>query len=130
MAVLLFSGQLASWLSLLAIAIVYSILKGKDSLAVFTLVSGTVLTFTIESHLTGSAYFLLGSVGYAIQPAIEAVRNGLQIYTVTTTFLAALFLYYFLTTKNASPTRTLIVSSIVVFFVYISTYLWLGVYTT
>ncbi len=128
-AILLFSGPVAPWLWLVPLAIVYAILKNKDSLAVFSLVFGTGLTFAMESHLTGSAYFLLGRVGYAIQPAIEAVRNGLQIYTVTATFLAVLLLYLFVASGLGKAKRTLVVTSVLMVCVYLLTYFWLGVYS-
>jgi hypothetical protein len=128
--VLLFSGPLAAWLMLIPIAIVYSILRNKDSLAFFTLVFGTALTFVMVSYTTGSAYFLLGNVGYPILPSIEAVRHGLQIFTVMATFLAIAFLYYFLFAKQAQIERTMIVTSIIIVSGYVLTYYWLGVFSS
>jgi hypothetical protein len=128
--VLLFSGPLAAWLMLIPIAIVYSILRNKDSLASFTLVFGTALTFVMVSYTAGSAYFLLGNVGYAILPSLEAIRHGLQIFTVMATFLAVAFVYYFLFAKEGRVERTMIATSIIIVSAYVLTYYWLGVFSS
>jgi hypothetical protein len=126
---LLFSGPVASWVWLLPLGILYASFKEKDSLATMTLPLGTAIAFTIVSNLTGSAYFLLGTVGYSILPTLEAVRNGLEIFTVTATFVAILFLYYFLRRNQTSVSWTLLISSALILGTYCLAYFWLGVYT-
>jgi len=125
---LLFSGTVASWVWLLPLGLLYAIFKEKDSLAAMTLPFGTAIAFTIVSYLTGSAYFLLGTIGYPIIPAIEGVRNGLEIFAVTATFGATLFLYYFLRPNHATVGRTLLASSALILTVYLLAYFWMGVY--
>ncbi|SRR6266566_1407355 len=125
LSILILSGQIASWLWLLPLGTLYAILKSRDSLAAFILPFGTAISFLIVTHLTGSAYFLLGNVGYPILPVIEAVRNGLEIYTVMVTFLGAMFLYYLLHDSRGVG-RTLVVSSALILCVYCLTYFWLG----
>ena len=93
-----------------------------------TLPFGTAIAFTIVSYLTGSAYFLLGTIGYPIVPAIEGVRNGLEIFTITATSAAIVFLYYFLRPNQASVGRTLLTSSALILCAYLLAFYWLGVY--
>ena len=125
---LLFSGPVASWVWLLPLGLLYAVFKEKDSLAAMTLPFGTAIAFTIVSYLTGSAYFLLGTIGYPILPAIEGVRHGLEIFTITATFAALLFLYYLLRPNQASVGRTLLASSALILTVYLLAYFWVGVY--
>src|SRR5437773_3152506 len=125
---LLFSGPVASWVWLLPLGLLYAIFKEKDSLAAMTLPFGTAIAFTMVSYLTGSAYFLLGTIGYPILPAIEGVRNGLEIFTITATSAAIVFLYYFLRPNHATVGRTLLASSALILTVYLLAYFWMGVY--
>ena len=61
-------------------------------------------------------------------PTLEAVGNGLQIFTVTATFGALLFLYYFLRNDQANVGRTLLTCTALILPTYCLAYFLLGVY--
>lgn len=124
---LLFSDLLASWLWLLPTSLMYAIMKEKNALGAFMLVFGTAMTFLIVSNTTGSAYLILGNVGYAIQPAVEAMRNQLKIFTVMSASLAGIFLFY-LKYGREKPSRTLVRTSGIALSMYLLLYFWLAVY--
>jgi hypothetical protein len=126
---LLFSRVLASWVWLLPLGIAYAILTNRDSLAAFTLVLGTSIAFVMMSYVFGSAYLLLGIVGYPILPSIEAVRNGIQIFAIMVAILAGLFLLYLRAPISTSPQGTLIRMSALSIGLYLLLYFWIGVYS-
>jgi hypothetical protein len=126
---LLFSRVLAFWVWLIPLGIAYAILTNRDSLAAFTLVLGTGIAFVMMSYAFGSAYLLLGIVGYPILPSIEAVRNGSQIFAIMVAILAGLFLLYLRGPISTSPQGTLIRMSALSIGVYLMLYFWIGVYS-
>ncbi len=126
-AFLLFSNLLAGWLWLLPIGLLYAVMREKEDLGVFMLVFGTSMAFLVVSNTTGSAYLLFGNVGYAIQPAIEGVRNQLRIFTVMAAALGTMFLFY-LRFGSGKALHTLVATSAITFSLYLLLYFWLAVY--
>ncbi len=124
---LLFANLLASWVWLLPVCLLYALMKGKNDLGAFMLVFGTMVAFLIVSNTTGSAYLLLGNVGVPILPAIEAIPNRLQIFTVMVTSLAIILLLL-LRFGSGSATQTMLRTSAVALSIYVLLYFWLGVY--
>ncbi len=124
---LLFSDLLAAWLWLLPVGLMYAIMKQKDDLGVFMLVFGTSMTFLMVSSTTGSAYLLLGNVGYPIQPAVEGIRNQLKIFTAMAASLVVIFVFY-LKYGTGQASRTLIRTSGIALSAYLLLYFWLAVY--
>jgi len=114
------------WYWLVPIGTLYAIVDDNDNLGAFILVFGTAVCFLTISYTVGSGYYLLGSRN-TILASIESVRNGLQIFAIMVTVLAALFLAY-LRNARSHPTETLIRSSILVIGAFILVYFWLGVY--
>jgi hypothetical protein len=102
-------------------------MKGKNDLGAFMLVFGTAVAFLIVSNTTGSAYLLLGNVGVPILPAIEAIPNRLQIFTVMVTSLA-IILMFLLRFGSGSATQTMLRTSALALSIYVLLYFWLGVY--
>ncbi len=123
---LMFGNLLASWVWLLPMCLLYALMKGRDELGAFTLVFGTTVAFLMVSNTTGSAYLLLGNVGFAILPAIEAIKNRLQIFTVMVTSLAIILLLL-LRYGSGNPTQTMLRASALVISIYVLLYFWLGV---
>jgi len=126
-ALLLFTSLLASWVWLVALCLIYAGMKGKSDLGAFMLVFGTAVTFVEVSNTTGSAYLILGNLGYPIVPFIEAIRNRLEIFTVMVTALTALVLFY-LKYGSSDPRQTIIRTSAITLSLYLLLYFWLGVY--
>jgi len=126
-ALLLFTSLLASWVWLVAICLLYAGMKGKSDLGAFMLILGTAVTFVEVSNTTGSAYLLLGNLGYPIVPFIEAIRNRLEIFTVMVTALTALVLFY-LKYGSSDPRQTIVRTSAITLSLYLLLYFWLGVY--
>jgi hypothetical protein len=124
---LFFSSLLASWVWLLSICLLYAILRDNKDLGAFMLVFGTTITFLEVSNTTGSAYLILGNVGFAIQPAVEAIPNQLKIFAVMATALSGLLLFY-MKYGGAHPIRTLLRTSAITLSFYLLLYFWLGVY--
>jgi hypothetical protein len=124
---LLFANLLASWVWLLPVCLLYALMKGKNDLGAFMLVFGTMVAFLIVSNTTGSAYLLLGNVGVPILPAIEAIPNRLQIFTVMVTSLAIILLLL-LRFGSGSATQTMLRTSALALSIYVLLYFWLGVY--
>ncbi len=125
---LLFSSLLASWLWVLPVCLLYTIMKEKNDLGAFTLVFGTTVAFLEVSNIFGSAYLLLGDVGLAIQPAIEAVRNRVQIFTIMVTTLAIILLF-FLRYGSGHFIQTMLRTTGITLSLYLLLYFWLGAYT-
>jgi len=126
---LLFANVLASWVWLLPICLLYALMKGKNDLGAFMMVFGTTVTFLIVSNTTGSAYLLLGNVGFHILPAIEAVQNRLQIFTIMVTSLSIILLLL-LKYGSGNATQTMLRTSAMVLSIYVLLYFWLGVYSS
>ncbi len=126
---LLFANLLASWIWLLPVCLLYALMKGKDDLGAFMLVFGTAVAFLIVSNTTGSAYLLLGNVGFPVLPAIEAVRNRLQIFTIMVTSLSIILLLL-LRFGSGSATQTMLRTSALALCLYVLLYFWLGVYSS
>ena len=126
---LLFANLLASWIWLLPVCLLYALMKGKDDLGAFMLVFGTAVAFLIVSNTTGSAYLLLGNVGFPVLPAIEAVRNRLQIFTIMVTSLSIILLLL-LRFGSGSATQTMLRTSALTLSLYVLLYFWLGVYSS
>lgn len=124
---LMFANLLASWVWLLPVCLLYALMKGKNDLGAFTLVFGTAVAFLIVSNTTGSAYLILGNVGFPVLPAIEAINNRLQIFTVMVTSLAIILLLL-LKYGSGNATQTLLRSSAIAFSMYLLLYFWLGVF--
>jgi len=126
-ALLLFTSLLASWVWLVAICLLYAGMKGKSDLGAFMLILGTAVTFVEVSNTTGSAYLILGNLGYPILPFVEAIRNRLEIFTVMVTALTALVLFY-LKYGSSDPRQTIVRTSAITLSLYLLLYFWLGVY--
>jgi len=126
-ALLLFTSLLASWVWLVAICLLYAGMKGKSDLGAFMLIFGTAVTFVEVSNTTGSAYLILGNLGYPILPFVEAIRNRLEIFTVMVTALTALVLFY-LKYGSSDPRQTIVRTSAITLSLYLLLYFWLGVY--
>jgi len=126
-ALLLFTSLLASWIWLVALCLLYAGMKGKSDLGAFMLIFGTAVTFVEVSNTTGSAYLILGNLGYPILPFVEAIRNRLEIFTVMVTALTALVLFY-LKYGSLDPRQTIVRTSAITLSLYLLLYFWLGVY--
>jgi len=124
---LLFSNLLASWLWLLPVCLLYATMKEKNDLGVFMLVFGTSVAFLEVSNLFGSAYLLLGAVGYPVLPAIETVTNRVEIFTVMVTSLTIILLFL-LKYGSGNATQTMLRTSAIAFSTYLLLFFWLGVY--
>jgi len=124
---LLFSNLLASWVWLLPVCLLYAMMKDKNGLGGFILVFGTTVAFLEVSNLFGSAYLLLGSVGYPILPPIEAIRNRVQIFSAMVTALAFILLFLLMYGSGRSS-RTMLRTSGIILSLYLMLYFWLAVY--
>jgi hypothetical protein len=124
---LFFSNLLASWLWLLPICLLYAIMNEKNDLGAFMLVFGTSVAFLEVSNTTGSAYLILGNLGYAILPSIEATRNRLEIFSVMMSALAIILLF-FLRYGSGQAKETMLRTSGITFSLYLLLYFWFGVY--
>jgi hypothetical protein len=102
-------------------------MKGKNDLGAYMLVFGTTVAFLIISNTTGSAYLLLGNVGFPVLPAIEAIHNRLQIFTVMVTSLSIILLLL-LKYGSGNATQTMLRTSALALSIYVLLYFWLGVY--
>ena len=120
---LLFANLLASWVWLLPVCLLYALMRGKDDLGAFMLVFGTTIAFLIVSNTTGSAYLLLGNVGFPILPTIEAIKNRLQIFTVMVTSLAIILLLL-LRYGSGNATKTMLRTSALALSIYFLLYFW------
>jgi len=125
--VLLFSNLLASWVWLLPMCALYAIMKDKNDLGAFMLVFGTAVAFLEVSNLFGSAYLILGNVGYPILPAIEATRGRVQIFSAMVTALAIILLFLLKYGSNRAS-WTLLRTSGITLSLYLLLYFWLAVY--
>jgi hypothetical protein len=125
--VLLFSNLLASWVWLLPVCALYAIVKDKKDLGAFMLVFGTAVAFLEVSNLFGSAYLILGNVGYPILPAIEATRGRVQIFSAMVTALAVILLFFLKYGSNRAS-WTLLRTSGITLSLYLLLYFWLAVY--
>ena len=124
---LLFANLLASWVWLLPVCLLYALMKGKNDLGAFMLVFGTTVAFLIVSNTTGSAYLLLGNVGAPVLPAIEAIQNRLQIFTIMVTSLSIILLLL-LKYGSGNATQTMLRTSAMTLSIYALLYFWLGLY--
>jgi hypothetical protein len=125
--VLLFSNLLASWVWLLPMSLLYATIKEKHDLGAYMLVFGTATAFLEVSNTSGSAYLLLGNVGFPILPAIEAINNRVQLFSVMVAFLAIILLFM-LRYGSGSGRATMLRTSVLAFSLYLLLYFWLGVY--
>jgi hypothetical protein len=124
---LLFSNLVSSWLWLVPVCLLYAIMKEKNDLGAFILVYGTSVAFLEVSNLFGSAYLLLGTVGYPILPMVEAVTNRVQIFTAMVTSLTIILLF-FLRYGSGRPNQTLLRTSGMTLSLYLLLYFWLSIY--
>ena len=124
---LLFSNLLASWLWILPVCLLYAIIKEKKDLGAFMLVFGTTVAFLEVAYAFGSAYLILGNVGYAILPGVESIHNQLKIFSVTLTALAIMLLFL-LRYGSGRANQTILRTSGIVLSIYLLLYFWFGVY--
>ena len=111
---LLFSAQLPQWwLFLFPLGMIYAVVSKKYGMGVYMLAFGSVTHFLILSFSQGSGYMLFGSARFNVVPAIEDIRNHIDLYTTTTTVGALVALGYLVTRGSASGSRTLLRSSVV-----------------
>jgi hypothetical protein len=104
-------------------------MKGKNDLGAFMMVFGTTVAFLTVSNTTGSAYLLLGNVGVPILPAIEAIQNRLEIFTIVVTSLSIILLLL-LKYGSGNATQTMLRTSAFAISIYVLLYFWLGVYSS
>jgi hypothetical protein len=124
---LLFSNLLASWLWLLSIGLLYAVMKEKVDLGAFMLVLGTAVAYLEVTLTFGSTYLLLGSGGPPIQLAVEGIKNPLQIFTIMTTTLALILLFY-LRYGSGHAIQTILRTSAITLSLYLLLFFWLGSY--
>jgi hypothetical protein len=125
--ILLFSNLLASWVWLLPMCLLYAMIKEKPGLGAYMLVFGTITAFLEVSNTSGSAYLLLGNVGFPILPLIEAINNRVQLFSVMVACLAIILLFM-LRYGSGSASETMLRTSALSFSLYLLLYFWLGVY--
>ena len=94
---LIFSAQQPQWwVLILPLGLVYALVSEKYSLGTYMLAFGTMTAFLILSFTQGSGYMLFGSAKFNIFPFLEDAKNGIDLFTVTTTIGALTILGYFL----------------------------------
>jgi len=125
-AFVLLLGRPNSWFWVLPVGILYSILKGKDSLGAYMLVFGAALSFLTVALTTGSAYYLLGKDHDLLQPWIEGVQNQVEIFVIMGTILTALFLAHMMSSRN-DRRPMLLSSSLLVLGLFLLVYFWVGI---
>jgi hypothetical protein len=125
--ILLFSNLLASWVWVLPMCLLYATIKEKPDLGAYMLVFGTTTAFLEVSNTSGSAYLLLGNVGFSILPAIEAINNRVRLFSVMVACLAIILLFM-LRYGSGSASVTMLRTSALAFLLYLLLYFWLGVY--
>ena len=125
---LIFSAQLPQWwLFLLPLALVYALVSEKYSAGIYMLVFGAMIAFLTLSFTQGSGYMLFGNSKYDIVPAIEEIKNGIDIYSVTTTIGAFILLGYVALGDRIAGTRPLLRSSIILTSVLVLSFLLFSV---
>ncbi len=123
----LFSGALASWLWLLPLCLLYTIMKDKYDLGAFVLVFGTTVAFLEVAYAFSSAYLIFGIPGYSILPAIEGITNRLKIFSIMVTSLSVILLLL-LKYGSGQAGKTILRTSGIVLSIYLLLYFWFGVY--
>ena len=102
---LLFAAQQPQWwLFLFPLGMVYAAVSKNYGMGMYLLVFGAVTAFLILSFTQGSGYVLFGSASFNVVPAIEDIRNHIDLYTTTTTVGAVAALGYLVTRGSASGT--------------------------
>ncbi len=83
------------------------------------LVFGAMVAFVTLSFTQGSGYMLFGSAKYNIFPALEDLKHGIDLFTVTTTVGALTLIGYVLAGDKIAGTRPLLRHSIILASVFI-----------
>ncbi len=111
---MIFSAQQPQWwVFILPLGFVYALVSEKYSVGIYMLVFGAMVAFLTLSFTQGSGYMLFGSAKYNIFPALEDLKHGIDLFTVTTTVGALTLVGYVLAGDRIAGTRPLLRSSII-----------------
>jgi hypothetical protein len=100
------------WLFILPLGFMYALVSEKYSVGIYMLAFGTMVAFLTLSFTQGSGYMLFGSAKYNVLPSLEDLRNGIDLFTITTTIGALLLIGYTVAADRIAGTRPLLRSSI------------------
>jgi hypothetical protein len=121
---MLFSAQQPQWwVFILPLGFVYALVSEKYPVGIYMLVFGTMVAFLTLSFTQGSGYMLFGSAKYNVFPALEDVKNGIDLFTVSTALGAVTLVGYLLAGDRIAGTRPLLRSAIILFGVLIFSFL-------
>ncbi|MDA4131293.1 MAG: hypothetical protein OK457_11030, partial [Thaumarchaeota archaeon] len=122
---LIFSAQQPQWwVLILPLVFVYALVSEKHSLGTYMLAFGTMTAFLILTFTQGSGYMIFGSAKFNLVPAIENAKNGIDLFTVTTTVGALTILGYLLAGDRVLGTRPLLRGSVILSAVLALSFFW------
>ena len=125
---LLFSAQQPQWwVFVLPLGLIYGIVSERQSIGPYILAFGTMVAFLTLSFTQGSGYMLFGNAKYDIIPSIENLKNGIDLFTVTTTVGALTIVGYLLLGERITGTRPLLRSALILFGVLLISFVWFSV---
>ncbi len=125
---LIFSAQQPQWwVFILPLGFVYALVSEKYSLGTYMLAFGTMTAFLILSFTQGSGYMLFGSAKFNLLPSIENLKNGIDLFTVTTTIGALTILGYLLAGDRVLGPRPLLRGSMILSAVLAVSFIWFAV---
>lgn len=111
---MIFSAQQPQWwLFILPLGFIYALVSEKYSVGIYMLAFGTMAAFLTLSFTQGSGYMLFGSAKYNVFPALEDLKHGIDLYSVTTTIGALMLIGYTVAGDKIAGTRPLFRSSII-----------------
>lgn len=111
---MIFSAQQPQWwVFILPLGFVYALISEKYSVGIYMLAFGTMVAFLTLSFTQGSGYMIFGSAKYNLFPALEDMKHGIDLFTVTTTLGALTLVGYVLAGDRIAGTRPLLRSSII-----------------
>jgi hypothetical protein len=111
---MLFSAQQPQWwVFILPLGFIYALVSEKYSVGIYMLAFGTMVAFLTLSFTQGSGYMLFGSAKYNLFPALEDLKHGIDLFTVSTTVGALILVGYTVAGDKIAGTRPLLRSSII-----------------
>jgi len=111
---MIFSAQQPQWwVFILPLGFVYALVSEKYAVGIYMLVFGAMIAFLTLSFTQGSGYMIFGSAKYNIFPALEDLKHGIDLFTVTTALGALTLVGYVLAGDRIAGTRPLLRSSII-----------------